>query len=127
MKKIFYSIGILSVVLVLSLTSCKQDTMNKLQGEWRMIPTFDLANTQQETWEFTNDGALIVRRGGTIITSGKYTVQANFLDTKLVTTEMLHNFNYYEAEWYIIELKRTTLYINNDKDGGLYTREFERD
>lgn len=92
-----------------------------------MIPLFDLNSTENETWEFTSDGALIVRRGGSLISQGKYTVEAGFLDTKLTTSEMTHNFNYYEAEWVIIELKRNTLYINNDKDGGLYTREFERD
>ena len=92
-----------------------------------MIPVHDPGDTLLETWEFTNDGQLIVRRQGTTISEGKYTVQATFLDTKLTTSEMTHNFNYYEAEWTIIQLKRNTLYINNDKDGGLYTREFERD
>lgn len=126
MKNILSSLGILSIVLGLCLTSCTQDTVNKLQGEWQMIPVFDIQDTLAETWEFTNDNRLIVRRGGTEVTSGKYSVTAKFTETRLITTEMLHNFNYYEAEWWIVDLKANTLTIVNDKDGGLYTREFER-
>jgi hypothetical protein len=126
MKKIVYSLSVLSIVLVITLTSCTTDTVNKLQGEWAMIPVFDINDTIVETWEFTNDNRLIVRRDGTVVTEGKYSVEAKFTETRLITTEMLHNFNYYEAEWWIVDLKSNTLTIVNDKDGGLYTREFER-
>ena len=126
MKNFIYSFGLLSIVLVLTLTSCTQDTINKLQGEWSMIPVFDVNDTLTETWEFTNDNRLIVRRDGTVISEGKYSVEAKFTETRLTTSEMTHNFNYYEAEWWIVELKRNTMMIVNDKDGGLYTREFER-
>jgi hypothetical protein len=62
----------------------------------------------------------------TVISEGKYSVEAKFLETRLTTSEMTNNYNYYEAEWWIVDLKRNTLYIVNDKDGGLYNREFER-
>lgn len=126
MKNFIYSFGLLSVVLVITLTSCTQDTVNKLQGEWTMIPVYDVNDTMVETWEFTNDNRLIVRRDGLEVSSGKYSVEAKFTETRLTTSEMLHNFNYYEAEWWIVDLKSTTMMIVNDKDGGLYTREFER-
>ncbi len=128
MKNIFYSVGVLSIVFVLSLTSCSTDTVNKLQGEWTMIPVFDVNETVTETWEFTVDGRIIVRRDGTVVTEGKYSVEAKFTETRLITTGMtdVNNFNFYDAEWWIIELKSNTLYIVNDKDGGLYNREFER-
>lgn len=126
MKNFIYSFGLLSMVLILGLTSCTQDTINKLQGEWTMIPVYDVNDTMVETWEFTNDNRLIVRRDGQEVSSGKYAVEAKFTETRLTTSEMLHNFNYYEAEWWIIDLKRNTMMLVNDKDGGLYTREFER-
>ncbi len=126
MKNFIYSFGLLSIVLVLTLTSCTQDTINKLQGEWTMIPVYDVNDTMVETWEFTSDNRLIVRRDGQEVSSGKYAVEAKFTETRLTTSEMLHNFNYYEAEWWIVDLKRNTMMIVNDKDGGLYTREFER-
>jgi len=128
MKNIVYYFGILSIVLALTFTSCTQDAVNKLQGEWKMIPVFDINDTIVETWEFTNDNRIIVRRDGTVVTEGKYSVEAKFTETRLITTGMtdVNNFNYYDAEWWIVDLKSTTLSIVNDKDGGLYTREFER-
>ncbi len=130
MKNIFYSVGLLSIILGFSLTSCTTDTVNKLQGEWRLVPIHDVADTLNETWEFTNDSRLIVRQNGAqgvaIISEGKYSVEAKFPETRLTTSEMTNNYNFYEAEWWIVELKAGKLYIVNDKDGGLYNREFER-
>lgn len=128
MKNIVYSVGILSIVLGLSLTSCTQDTVNKLQGEWLLVPIHDPADTLHETWEFTNDNRVIVRRDGSEVTHGEYSVKATFTETRLITTGMteVNNFNYYDAEWWIVELKANKLYIVNDKDGGLYNKEFER-
>lgn len=127
MKNTLYKIGIFAFVLSLTLTSCTKDTQNKLIGEWRLIPIDPSYIGKDHTWEFTSDGLLIVRELGLVVSEGKYTVSATLLETKLITTEMTNNFNYYEAEWTIIELKRNTMYIVNDKDGGLYNREFERD
>ncbi|MCG3167621.1 MAG: hypothetical protein POELPBGB_03415 [Bacteroidia bacterium] len=128
MKKLVYSVGLLSIVLAFTLSSCTQDTINKLQGEWTMIPVYDVNDTMVETWEFTNDNRIIVRRDGTEITHGEYSVEAKFLETRLITTGMtdVNNYNFYDAEWWIVDLKRNTMMIVNDKDGGLYTREFER-
>lgn len=128
MKNIIYSIGLLALILGLSLTSCTTDTINKLQGEWILVPIHDMKDTVVETWEFTNDNRVIVRWDGVEVTHGEYSVEAKFLETRLTTTGMadVNNFNYYDAEWWIVELKAQKLYIVNDKDGGLYNREFER-
>ncbi len=128
MKNSLYSIGIVLIVLSLTLTSCTQDTINKLQGKWTVIPIGDINTTDVETWEFTSDGVLLVTNTSSTYgnQSGKYVVEAGFLDTKLTISEFPNQYNFYNAEWKIIDLKNNTLYINNDKEGGLYTKEFER-
>ena len=128
MKNIFYSLGILSIILCLTLTSCKQDTINKLQGEWIVIHVPDPNSTFVETWNFTVDGQLQITNSNPTYGNhtGKYEITAGFLDTKLTISELPNQYNFYNAEWKIIELKRNTLYMNHDKDGGLFTKEFER-
>ncbi len=128
MRNYFYPVIILSIVLGLSLSSCSKDTQNKLQGTWTVIQIPAPNTTDVETWEFTSDGVLNITNTNPAYGdhSGKYVVESGFLETKLTISELANQYNYYNAEWQIVELKRSTLYINNDKDGGLYTKEFER-
>lgn len=128
MKNFLHPFGIFTIILCLSLTSCTKDTINKLQGEWKVIPVDDINTNYIETWEFTSDGQVIVKNSNPAYGNftGKYEVVAGFLDTKLTISEFPNQLNFYNADWKIIDLKRNTLYINNDKDGGLYTKEFER-
>ncbi len=128
MKNIFYSVGLLAIVLGLSLTSCTTDTINKLQGVWTVVQIPEPGTSYVETWEFTNDGRLLVKNSNPAYgdKEGKYSVEAKFLETRLTITDFPNQNNFYNAEWWIVELKRNTLYIVHDKDGGLYNREFER-
>jgi hypothetical protein len=127
MKNVFYSFVLLSV-LSITLTSCTQDAINKLQGEWTVINISDPNSDYVERWEFKNDDVLVITSTdpGKGNSTGKYAVTANFLDTKFTVSDLSNQYNYYNADWTIIELKRNTMYIVNDKDGGLFNRELER-
>ncbi len=128
MKNIIYSLSLLSIVLMLTLTSCSQDAINKLQGEWIVIHVPDNNSTFIETWNFTVDGKLLITNTNPTYGShnGTYNVEATFLDTKLIISDFPNQYNFYNADWSIIELKGNALYINHDKEGGLFTKEFER-
>lgn len=129
MKIFNTSAAIILIAISLMLSACTGTTMNKLQGKWVVVNIYDPNSPDVEEWEFTNDGQIHVTNTNPTYGnhSGKYKVEAGFLETRLYVSDFPNQYNFYNADWWIVELKNKKLYIVHDKDGGLYNKEFERE
>lgn len=134
-KFLKYTVFASALILMLGISSCQKQTLNRLQGSWTKIPVENPFTQEVETWEFT-DGDFIIYLDGNkdapeVI--GTYTLNATFFETTLDLQVKVDNTSvftkHYTGEWQVYEITAShmTLLHFIEDDHGLSMREFERD
>ncbi len=87
---------IVTFILIISLfTSCKKHIINKIEGEWKMVPLNEYYIDKDVTWNFAENNKLIITEiltDTTIIDSAKYEIEIKATGKKnIIITEREKN------------------------------------
>jgi hypothetical protein len=140
MVKSIKTLMLLASVIVISFlfASCNKDRVaHKVEGVWDMVPVGNLKTIDKERWIFKPDNSLVIIRNFyngmprdymDTIEVGSWKIDLEFKKNRRridVSGFKDGNVDYYNGEWYIVNLEKDQLFIVNKEVGRLF-REFTR-